>query len=64
MDLNLETLKGEILDYLAASEFGVFRSFSGGLEELISCEISHGCCNPPAAEEPRRKGGAPGMEFR
>ena len=25
MDLNLETLKGEILDYLAASEFGVFR---------------------------------------
>jgi len=34
VDLNLETLKGEILDYLAASEFGVFRSFSGGLEEL------------------------------
>src|ERR1035437_8568567 len=34
VDLNLETLKGEILDYLAASEFAVFRSFSGGLEEL------------------------------
>ena len=34
MDLNLETLKGEILNYLAASEFAVFRSFSGGLEEL------------------------------
>ena len=34
VDLNLETLKGEILDYLAASEFAIFRSFSGGLEEL------------------------------
>ena len=34
MDLNLETLKGEILNYLSASEFAVFRSFSGGLEEL------------------------------
>ena len=34
MDINLETLKGEILDYLAASEFGVFRSLPGGLEGL------------------------------
>ena len=34
MDLNLENLKGEILDYLAASEFGVFRSHSGGLEGM------------------------------
>ena len=34
MDLNLETLKGEILDYLAASEFGVFRGHPGGLESL------------------------------
>jgi hypothetical protein len=34
MDLNLETLKAEILDYLAASDFAVFRSFPGGLEEL------------------------------
>lgn len=34
MDLNLETLKGEILNYLAASEFAIFHSFSGGLEEL------------------------------
>ena len=34
MDLNLETLKGEILNYLAASGFAVFRGFSGGLDEL------------------------------
>ena len=34
MDINLETLKSEILDYLAASEFGVFRSHPGGLEGL------------------------------
>jgi hypothetical protein len=34
MDLNLATLKGEILDYLAASDFAVFHSFSGGLEDL------------------------------
>lgn len=34
VDINLETLKGEILDYLAASEFGVFRSLPGGLEGL------------------------------
>jgi hypothetical protein len=34
VDLNLETLKGEILDYLAASEFAVFRGHSGGLEGL------------------------------
>jgi hypothetical protein len=34
MDLNLAALKGEILDYLAASDFAVFHSFSGGLEEL------------------------------
>lgn len=34
MDLNLESLKNEILDYLERSEFAVFRSFSGGLEGL------------------------------
>ena len=34
VDLNLETLKGEILNFLSASEFAVFHSFSGGLEEL------------------------------
>jgi hypothetical protein len=34
LDLNLENLKGEILDYLAASEFAVFRSHAGGLESL------------------------------
>ncbi|HZL57975.1 MAG TPA: hypothetical protein VFC21_12875 [Bryobacteraceae bacterium] len=34
MDLNLETLKGEILDYLAVSEFAVFRSHPGGLEAM------------------------------
>ena len=34
VDLNLETLKGEILNFLAASEFAIFHSFSGGLEEL------------------------------
>ncbi len=34
VDINLETLKTEILDYLAQSEFAVFRSHSGGLEGL------------------------------
>lgn len=34
MDLNLETLKGEILDYLGVSEFAVFRSHSGGLDGM------------------------------
>jgi hypothetical protein len=34
VDLNLETLKTEILDYLSVSEFGVFRSLPGGLEGL------------------------------
>ncbi len=34
MDLNLETLKTEILDYLAASDFAVFRSHSGALESM------------------------------
>ena len=32
VDLNLDTLKREILDYLAGSEFAVFRSHPGGLE--------------------------------
>ncbi|MGD1070233.1 MAG: hypothetical protein ABSB15_08840, partial [Bryobacteraceae bacterium] len=32
LDLNLETLKGEMLDYLAASEFAVFHSHVGGLD--------------------------------
>lgn len=34
VDLNLETLKNEILDYLEHSEFAVFRSHAGGLEGL------------------------------
>ena len=34
VDLNLETLKGEILDYLSVSDFGVFRGIPGGLEGL------------------------------
>jgi hypothetical protein len=34
VDLNLETLKGEILDYLESSDFAVFRSHPGGLEGL------------------------------
>ncbi|HXM45320.1 MAG TPA: hypothetical protein VN924_29055 [Bryobacteraceae bacterium] len=34
MDLNLDTLKQEILEYLEHSEFAIFRSASGGLEGL------------------------------
>ena len=34
MDLNLETLKNEILGYLESSDFAVFRSHAGGLEGL------------------------------
>ncbi len=34
MDLNLETLKTEILAYLESSDFAVFRSHAGGLEGL------------------------------
>lgn len=34
MDLNLETLKDEILRYLDNSDFAVFRSVAGGLEGL------------------------------
>jgi hypothetical protein len=34
MDLNLDTLKQEILTYLEHSEFAVFRSASGGLDGL------------------------------
>jgi hypothetical protein len=34
MDLNLDTLKQEILGYLEHSEFAVFRSAPGGLEGL------------------------------
>jgi hypothetical protein len=34
MDLNLDTLKQEILGYLEQSEFAVFRSAPGGLEGL------------------------------
>ncbi|HTQ54598.1 MAG TPA: hypothetical protein VMI94_09080 [Bryobacteraceae bacterium] len=34
MDLNLDTLKQEILAYLEHSEFAVFRSAPGGLEGL------------------------------
>ncbi len=34
MDLNLDTLKREILEYLEGSEFAVFRGAPGGLEGL------------------------------
>jgi hypothetical protein len=34
VDLNLETLKSEILQYLESSDFAVFRSHAGGLEGL------------------------------
>jgi hypothetical protein len=34
MDLNLDTLKREILEYLERSEFAIFRSAPGGLEGL------------------------------
>jgi hypothetical protein len=34
VDLNLDTLKHEILDYLDSSEFAVFRGSPGGLEGL------------------------------
>jgi hypothetical protein len=34
VDLNLETLKDEILAYLEGSDFAVFRSHAGGLEPL------------------------------
>ena len=34
MELNLETLKNEILGYLESSDFAVFRSHTGGLEGL------------------------------
>jgi hypothetical protein len=34
MDLNLDTLKQEILGYLERSEFAVFRSAPGGLEDV------------------------------
>jgi hypothetical protein len=34
VDLNLETLKDEILAYLESSDFAIFRSHAGGLETL------------------------------
>jgi hypothetical protein len=34
VDLNLETLKSEILEYLEHSDFAIFRSRAGGLEGL------------------------------
>ncbi len=34
MDINLDTLKEEILAYLGASSFAVFRSYPGGLEGM------------------------------
>lgn len=34
MDLNLEVLKNEILEYLEHSDFAIFRSQSGGLEGM------------------------------
>jgi hypothetical protein len=34
VDLNLEVLKNEILEYLEGSDFAIFRSHAGGLEGL------------------------------
>jgi hypothetical protein len=34
VDINLDTLKGEILDYLEAGNFAVFHSTPGGLEGM------------------------------
>jgi hypothetical protein len=34
VDLNIETLKNEILGYLESSDFAIFRSHAGGLEGL------------------------------
>jgi hypothetical protein len=34
VDLNLESVKSEILDYLASSEFAVFRNHAGSLDAL------------------------------
>ena len=34
VDLNLETLKSEILAYLESTDFAIFRSVAGGLEDL------------------------------
>ena len=43
MDLNLDTLKREILDYLESSGFAVFRSNPGGLEGLpmVLWDVEH-----------------------
>ena len=43
MDVNLDTLKREILDYLEAAEFAVFRSGAGSLEGLpmILWDVEH-----------------------
>jgi hypothetical protein len=34
VDLNIETLKSEILEYLESTDFAVFRSHAGGLEGM------------------------------
>lgn len=43
MDLNLDTLKREILDYLEAREFAVFRSSPGALEgsQMVLWDTEH-----------------------
>lgn len=43
MDLNLDTLKREILEYLETSGFAVFRSSPGGLEglPLVLWDVEH-----------------------
>jgi hypothetical protein len=43
VDLNLETLKSEMLDYLATSDFALFRGYSGGLEGMpvIAWDTEH-----------------------
>ena len=43
MDLNLDTLKREILEYLEAAGFAVFRSSPGGLEGLpmVLWDVEH-----------------------
>lgn len=43
MDLNLDTLKREILDYLESAGFAVFRSSPGGLEgmPMVLWDVEH-----------------------
>jgi hypothetical protein len=59
VDLNIETLKNEILEYLESSDFAVFRSHPGGLEGLsvITWDVEH-CPDYRAFLDTARKAGA------